>query len=33
MMGSILQKFVYECDKWVASCGHWDVSRWCARRL
>jgi len=27
MMGDLLQLFEYVCNKWVVSCGRWEVGR------
>jgi len=32
-MGNLLQLFVYGCDKWVATCGLWEVGGWQAPKI
>jgi len=27
-MGNLLQLFAHGCDRWVASCGWWEVGGW-----
>jgi len=27
-MGDLLQQFAHRCDRWMASCGHWEVGGW-----
>jgi len=32
-MGYKLQLFVHGCDRWVASCRHWEVGGWKAPKI